>query len=185
MRQEIIGVYSFDELSESAKETAREWFRESDCWGWSEEWWQSAQAFSRIAPIDITKADYSRRDVAIRWNGISYVNRFDHDDSIRELSGFRAWKWLNNNGWFEWAAKESQGAYSMTGYCGDAPFGDALMAYAINPARVPTIEQVFYECAQEWVNQAADDMEYSYSDEAIDESIRINEYEFTADGRIH
>lgn len=171
-----IQLFQLSELTDKARERAIDAFRNSgDCWGWGAEWWDSAQAFSRIAPIDIREADYGRRDVTIRWTG---------DDDIRELSGLRAWKWLQNNGWFAWAENERKGACSMTGYCGDAPFGDAIAAYARKPLSVPDIEQVFYEAAQAWVFEAADDCDHAYSDEAIAEQIECNEFEFTADGKL-
>lgn len=169
-------LYQFDELSESAKERARVWYREGDCWPWGDEWWESAKAFSGIAPIEITEADYSRGAVSYRWTG---------DDEVAELEGVRAWKWLQNNGWFAWAAKEKPGACSMTGYCGDAPFADPLIdSYLKHPRRVPSLKQVFYEMAQSWVSAARDDLEDSQSDDAADENMRINEYEFTEAGDI-
>lgn len=167
-------VYQFDELSERAKERARDWYRSGVCWSWSEEWWDSAQAFSQIAPIKITEADYNRAHVSYRWTG---------DDDVANLEGVRAWKWLHNNGWFEWAAREKTGACTLTGYCGDAPFADPLIDdYLHHPARVPDLKQVFYEMAQSWVREAQSDMEYCYSDESVDENIRANEYEFTEQG---
>jgi hypothetical protein len=170
-------AFTFDELSEKAKDRARDKFRaDPDLWGWQSEWWDSAQAFSRIAPIDIREADYDRRHVSVRWTG---------DDDVAELSGLRAWKWLKNNGWIDWAINEAKGACTMTGYYGDAPFGDAIRAYGTgDPRKVPELRQVFYEAAQEWCKQAAEDMEHAYSDEAIDEMIACNDYEFDEDGRL-
>lgn len=166
-----VTVYQFDELSDSAKERAREWYRSTgDTWDWQAEWWQSAQAFSAIAPIDIRAAYYDRRHVEYRWTG---------DDDVGALEGLRAWKWLQNN---DWAARNKRGDCTMTGYCSDAPFGDAINSYVRTPSRVPELRQVFYEAAQAWVNDAADDYEYSYSDESVDENIRINEYEFDSEG---
>lgn len=169
-------IYSFDELSEEAKEFARDNFRnDGDLWGWQCEWWNSAQAFSKIAPIRITSADYDRADVDIEWTD---------DDAIADLSGLRAWKWLQNNYWFKWAANEKQGACTLTGYCGDCSFADTFAEYEKNPLSVPDLKQVFYESAQEWVQQARSDMEYSHSDEAIDSLIECNEYEFTELGEL-
>jgi hypothetical protein len=168
-----ITAYRFDELSDRAKERARDWYREGDTWGWSDEYWQSARAFAAIAPMDIWEADYSRGDVSVRWAG---------DDEVAELTGLRAWKWLANNGWFDLAAKNIQGDCTLTGFCGDCDLFDPIAQYAKNPLRVPELEQVFRECYYSWVHAARADMEHSYSDESVDESIRINEYEFDAEG---
>ena len=173
MRDITISVFQFDELTDTAKERARDWYRGLGAWSWQPEWWESAQAFTKIAPINIVALDYDRRHVSVVWTD---------DANVSELSGVRAWKWLKNNGWFEWAKANADGSCTMTGFCGDAPFGDPLVAYAKTPSKVPTLKQVFYECAQAWVNEAANDYEHSYSDEAVDETILANEYEFTSDG---
>lgn len=164
-------LYHFDELSDAAKSRACDAMRaDGDLWD-SSDWWDSAQAFP--GPITIAEADYGRGQVDMKWTG---------DDNVRELSGLRAWKWLQNNGWFTWAAKEELGACSATGFCGDAPFADLLAAYAKVPLCVPDLEQVFYECAQAWAFAARDDMEAAYSDECLADMAVANAYEFDEDG---
>jgi hypothetical protein len=167
--------YEYSELSDAAKQKAREWLASCDPWGGSEEWWDSAQAFAGIAPISIDSADYHAGHVRISWND---------DADVSELKGLRAWKWLQNNGWFDWAAREQPGACTLTGFCGDAPFADPLVGYSKTPLRVPDLKQVFYECAQKWVFEVRADMEHAYSDEALEEAIEANEYEFDAEGNI-
>lgn len=187
MRQETqtIIVCQFAELNDDAKDCARQWYRSSmgdDAWAWGDEWRDSAQAFSRIAPIKITDADFERGHVSIEWQGPDHASRYDHSDAIAELTGLRAWVWLTNNNWFVWAQKNREGECTMTGFCGDCAFGDALKEYERNPRRVPELKQVFYEMAQSWVYAARRDMESSNSDEYIDETIIANEYEFTDSG---
>ena len=183
MRTETITIYSYDELPETVRETVRNNFRTmGDLWAWSGEWWNSAQKFSRIAPIDIKEADWDRAHVTCEWTGPDYALRFDHSDEIAELSGLRAWKWLLNNNWFQWARRNAAGECTLTGYCGDCSFAGPLIEYEKNPSRVPDIKQVFYECAESWVYDAQQDCEYSYSDSAIDEMIEANDYEFLANG---
>ena len=183
MRTEIVEIFKFDELNDAAKERARDWYRSDGmAWGWSDEWWESAQAFSKIAPIKIIEANYDYRQVKIEWTGPDYASRYDHSDAIAELSGLRAWKWLENNNWFSWAAQERMGKCSLTGFCGDCSFADALKDYERNPARVPDLKQVFYEMAQAWVSDAQDDCEACNSDDCVSETIEANEYEFYANG---
>lgn len=179
-------VYQYDELSEAAQAKARDAYRNTgETWMDADEYWQAAQEFSKIAPLDITAADYYRGEVDIEWTGVWYASRFDHDECIEELSGLRAWKWLQNNDWFTFAARNKAGECTMTGTWCDGPFGDAIMEYADKPLHIPDIKQVFYEAAQEWVQSARRGFEYSYSDEAVIEAIEANEYEFTADGEWH
>ena len=173
MRTETIEVFTFDELSESAKEVARNWYRSGEVWHWGGEWWNSAVAFSAIAPIDIRGVDWDRADPDMRWSG---------DDDLRELSGVRAWKWLQNNGWFDLAAKNVMGDCTLTGYCGDCDFFDPIEKHRRHPAGVPDLETLFRDCVYSWAFAGRRDMEWCYSDECVDETIRCNEYEFTASG---
>jgi hypothetical protein len=167
-------LFTIDSLEGRAKERALDWVREGGPWVWQCEWWDSAQAFARIAPIDIAEADYGRRIVSAEWTG---------DDSVEALSGIRAAKWLINNGWEELAHKNAQGGCTLTGYCGDCPLFDVIVKYLANDwRRIPDLGQVFYECAQEWVNAAADDCEHAYSDEYCGELAEINELLFDEDG---
>jgi hypothetical protein len=176
MRTETIEVFTFDELSEPAKEQARNWYRsDGDLWHWADEWWNSAVAFSAIAPIDIRGVHWDNADPDMRWSG---------DDALRELSGARAWKWLHNNGWFDLAAKNVMGDCTLTGYCGDCEFFDPIEKYRRDPAGVPDLKTLFRDCVHSWAFAARRDMEWSYSDEAVDETIRCNQYEFDDLGRL-
>lgn len=172
MRTITKNLYQYEELNERAQERARDWFRSTDEWD-SSDWWESAKAFSKIAPIEITSADYDNAQVGIRWTG---------DESVAELSGIRAWKWLQNNNWFEWAAKNKTGACTMTGFCGDCGFADPIVEYAESPMQVPDLRQVFYESAQAWVTEAQNDSESSREDSAVADMIIGNEYEFDVEG---
>lgn len=169
-------VYSFNELSDDAKQAAIEYFRnDSDLWGWQSEYWDSAQAFAKIAPIDITEADYDRAQVTIRWTDT---------EEVKNLSGLRAWKWLQNNGWFDLAKRNKQGDCTLTGFCGDCDLFDDIEKYSLFPQSVPELGQLFYECAQSWVYAAQQDCQHAYSDAGITETIQCNDYEFTADGKL-
>lgn len=176
MRTKTIEIYAFHELSDAAKDAARDKLREwPDLWAWGEDCWKSAKAFSEIAPLEITEADYYRAQVSVRWKW---------GTELAEMSGLRAWKWLENNGWFKWARANKQGDCTMTGYCADCDFADPIIDYERKPRHVPALSQLFYECAQSWVYAARRDMEYCYSDAAIDELIECNEWEFYENGAI-
>lgn len=174
MRSETIFIYTFDELPDETKAKVRDNFRAMpDLWAWGEDYWQSAMAFEKIAPIEIIRADYSQGYVDTRWT---------ETEEIGELSGLRGWKWLLNNGWLAWADKNKQGACTLTGFCGDCGFADAIAHYALTPLSVPDISQVFREACQAWVKDAQSDCEHAYTDGAIDELIACNEYEFHVNG---
>lgn len=174
MKHVTIKICTYKELSEAAKERARDWYCEGDTWHCQDEWWQSAQEFSAIAPIDIQAADYERAHVEFEWQA---------DCDVADLKGVRAWKWLQNNGWFDLAARNVQGDCTLTGFCGDCSLFDPLHKYSASPLSVPDLRQVFYECAQSWIYDARLDLEASYSEEVVEENIIANEYEFTEHGK--
>lgn len=176
MRTETIEIFTFAELTDSAKERARQWFREGGCWHWSDEWWDSAAAFSKIAPIKVRSIHWERAEPEMVWS---------EDAELSELSGVRAWKWLHNNGWFDLAAENVKGGCTLTGYCGDCAFFDPIEKYARDPMGVPELGDLFRDCVYSWAFAARDDMEWSHSDECVDDTIEANGYEFEACGNFY
>jgi hypothetical protein len=178
MRTETVTrhLYAFGELSPEAKDRARDYFRElPDLWGWQNEWWDSAQAFERIAPVRVLRVDYGCGHADCAYTG---------EEDVGDLSGLRAWKWLHNNGWFDWAREETQGACSMTGFCGDAPFSDPIAALERTPASVPELRDLFCKCVHSWASAACSDYEDAYSDEGIERLLDCDFYEFDEDGNL-
>jgi len=170
-------VYTLEELSESAKEKAHgDWLNCSDLWHWQGEWEDSLNAFCAIAPVKWSEYN-------LDWGSISY--RWKEDESLAELSGVRAWKWLLNNGWFDLAERNARGECTLTGYCGDCDLFDPIHKVRDNPNKVPSLKQVFYECLQYWVYAARRDYEYCASMESFAETCEANEWLFTEGGKFH
>ena len=152
-------IYKFSELSESAKERARNWLRScQDAGGdWSAESLESIKAF--CAAYGVKLADWSIGP----WAPIEYRTNADN-------STFRGLKLSSID-------RDAM----PTGYCLDCTLyytfhdefkrtGDAKGAFSA------ALDAAF----QEW----RDDCEFQLSDEAIDESIEANCYEFTEEGEI-
>lgn len=72
MKEVIVKAYEFDELSDSAKEKAREWFRSVSCDYnfWSEYTLEEAEEQAALMGIDITNNKDSR-GAHIYWSGFS------------------------------------------------------------------------------------------------------------------
>ena len=173
MRVEIIKLYQFDELNDAAKEKAREWYRTDHVWDWHDEWWDSAVAFSAIAPVNVDGMEWYNVCSEMSWTG---------DDALRKISGVRAWKWLQNNGWFDLAAKNVVNGFTLTGYGSDNGFFDPIEKYQRDPAGVPDLETLFRACVYSWASAARRDMEWFYSDDCVDDMLVNGEYEFTSRG---
>ena len=186
-------LYPFSDLSEAAQERAVEAYRDAhagDAHAWGAEYRDSLEAFCRIAPI-----------VATGWEYGSYRN--DHidtefeDGDIADLSGLRAWKWLNNNGpdfrdgradddlsWFEAARREVVGGCTLTGFQADAPLFDPIHNAERNPLSITSLGDLFHECCEAWLESATEDYEWQSSDEYIREELVALYYEFEADGTL-
>lgn len=170
-----ITLYEFDDLSDAAKEVARDDYRAGgDLWPWADEWWASAKAFSEIAPIEVLAIDWDRADPDMRFD----------DDDLAGLTGVRAWKWLQNHGWFDLAARNARGDCTLTGYCGDCDFFDPIEAVRRDPGDIATLEDLFRDCVYAWAFAARRDLEYAYSDEAADEWLRESETLFLRSGKV-
>jgi hypothetical protein len=158
MRTETIEVYHFAELSDNAKEKAREWYRVNADFSWSDESKESINAFCDHFGIRLTQ-----------WN----VSPYSSPDYSAEYfnSHFRGLKLKDFNrdhmptGYFLdctlWMTFFDQ--FKATG-CAKKAFDSALWAGFIG-----------------W----RDDMESQLQDDYIDENLIINEYEFTENGKIY
>ena len=62
MKEKIIKLYQFDELSDNAKERARGWWRESLCY---DDWWESVYEDAAQAGLKITGFDLDRARAGI------------------------------------------------------------------------------------------------------------------------
>lgn len=90
MRIEQIKIYKFYELSEKSQDRAIELYNADNYEiHWQSEIIESFKAIFKTANIDLI--DYS-----VSIYGHSFI-KFDLDDCIKELSGVRAYAWLENN----------------------------------------------------------------------------------------
>ena len=198
MRTETITreLYKFEELSEAAKERARDWYREVHEYGWAEENRESLDAFCKDFPV---KATHWRYDA---WN-YEIVERITCDDEISELTGARlaAYIWNNYRSTITTRKEYKKGgcyhpgvkvrksrivlvenSCPFTGYCADESLLEPIRAFLKAPNNRQTFGDLLADCLTAWARDARDDCAYQISDECVDESILANEYEFTADG---
>lgn len=156
MKTMTINVYAFNELSESAKQKARDNYR-AKCHEYFclDEGFDSLKAF--CSHFGVTLTDWS-----IGTGSYSWVSTNANKDDFRGVK----LKAINRD-------------YMPTGYCMDCSLwitfydvfkatGNALLA--------------FNEAINQWVKDMVLDMEYEESDEYIDEHMIINEYEFNEHG---
>lgn len=201
---EEFDVYTFEELSDKAKERAREWFRgcmDGNDW-MAEEWRASLKAFVELFNGKL-------RDYCYPERGRSYVKvDWSIDDCILELSGVRLWKYLNANyggqvtvydggtvgssdnplryhkekrDGHAWILACKDGECPFTGCGTDCPFFDPLAEFVKRPDN-QTFEELLNDCLESFLSSAADAYEAMYEDEYADDAIIANAYEFTENG---
>lgn len=152
-----IDIFTFDELSESAKEKAREWWR-SDCdpLAWSDESRGSIEAFCDHFGVKLKE-----------WEVCPYSSPiYSTDAENRHFRGLRL--------------SQVDRDAMPTGYCLDATLrvtfydhfkktGDAKGAF----------DAALWEAFKEW----RDDIEWQLSDECVDELLMVNGYRFEESGK--
>jgi len=196
MREETIKIYTINELSETARQTAYEkWLSGQDYFFWGDENKNSLDAFLEI--FDITVSDWKVSSCYYDFNFSS-----NYDDDINSLSGIRLMKWLWNNHKTDiykpkYLSKNGVGSKNyisghskiqiesscpMTGYCMDNSLFYPILQFFNKPEKHITLEDLLRDCIDSFFADYQKDMEYSESMEAFKEDCEGNEIEFTEDG---
>lgn len=158
MRIETIQIFKFNELTDTAKKRARDWWKEGADFAWSDESRQSIQAF--CTEFGVHLKDWSVGPYSPFHYSTDAENRHFRNRKLREFK------------------RDAM----PTGYCLDCELwqtfcdefkrtGDAKSAF----------DSALWAAFKAW----RDDMEYQLSDECVDELLEINGYEFTEAGTIH
>ena len=206
MRTITTNIYKFDELSEEAKERAIEEYRSDMTLDWQDDINATIEAIAKAMNCSY---DYHSYD------GISFHVSFSPCDFGYELSGVRAWAFIENNfitpnekpktyylhgvihcdGRKNWSRK-SKINYTLddcpfTGYIADCCFAEAWEEWKKNftietkTHMGSTVEDFIKLVAEKLSKEWTYDNEYQMSDEAITEVIEANDYEFLEDGTFY
>jgi hypothetical protein len=148
-------IYTFEELTEDAKEKARAWYRQGIDYPWWDEVKDSLTAF--CDGFNIKVLDYSMGDARREYIKTDATN-----------ANFRGFK-----------LKDFDREEMPTGFCFDC---DLRYTFADEFKRYGSALGAFNEALEAFLRSVRNDVEYQYTDEAVDESIQCNGYEFTEDG---
>lgn len=158
MQIKKIAVFNFAELSDPAKGQALAYFRDRSEYPWFSDALASIKAFVKHFHGDVM--DYKIGSEVYR----SYVK------TTLDPSYFRGIK-----------LKDIDPAHNPTGYCLDFTLWGTMKEEF---SKTGDAYYAFQQAIESALHDIAADVEYQYSDEAIIESIEINDYEFTEDGEI-
>ena len=167
-------VFKFNELSDKAKEKAREWARSiDDLYAWGQENSDSLKGFAEH--FNLSKLDW---DITL-WGNSRATGKVPEE--LESLQGVRLWKWLQNSG--KLRGDLLAGNSPFTGYVFDENLLDPIRAFIKKPNVSTTYQGLIDDCLSEWVKAYISDWEYAYSDEGIDDFLIANEYEFEKNGK--
>jgi hypothetical protein len=160
MRTETITIYTFDELSDAAKETAREFGRQiigSD-FAWSEESLDSIRQFCDEFGVSLKSWSIGP------YEPVEFATDADNGHFRgRKLSEFSRDAMPN-------------------GYCLDCALWETFFdEFKRTGSAKSAFESAIYAGFTEW----RDDMESQLEDEYIDDFLTANEYEFDEDGNLY
>jgi len=145
----------FDELNDDAKQKAREWFTEGMEYFWSDDAIKSVREF--IGAFGLKATNYSFEPF-----GYCYITCNESDEVFEDLS-----------------VSEFKRDNMPTGYYIDCVLWETFYDTFESTGDA---KQAFNDALDKATKAIKDDMEYQYSDESVDENIRINDYEFTEAG---
>ena len=151
-----VGIYSFEELEDEAKERAREWYRNGLDYPWFSESIDSIRAFAKHFGVSLMDWEIG--------GGRNYIKT---DATNANFRGVRLDS-INRD-------------HMPTGYCLDA---DLWESFYDEFKKTGDAKHAFEQALEAALCAVQRDIEYHYSDEAVDESLRINEYEFNSNGSI-
>ena len=202
MRTEMImrEIYTFDELSESAKEKARDWWRNG---GLDYEWYESVcsdfMTICGILGFDVDSRDIQFSGFCSQGDGASFTGSYKYgkcsakkireyapqDAALHEIAD--TLQALQKRNFYSLSASVTR---NHSRYVHENTISCGYVERDSDNYQGPTsdAEETLTDCAHDlchWL-YARLEKEYDWlmSDEYIDETIRCNEYEFTATGEI-
>lgn len=196
-----VALYQFDELSDKAKEVAREWFRTASQ---HDEWWDSvfddAETIARLMGIEFDRkrggsapaiwfSGFSSQGdgacfegrYAYAKGGAAKLRQYAPEDVTLHAIVDQLQALQKAHGYQLLATVKQRGHYSHSG-CTDI---DVMRS---NDADVSAdTEQALARLLRDFMDwiyrQLNDEYDALNSNETVDDNIRCNEYEFEADGR--
>jgi hypothetical protein len=170
MRTATINYYKFDELSDKAKDRARDWWRHS---GLEHDWWDSIYEDAERVGVKITGFDTGRSwDITGDFIGTpeETANKILAEHGEDADTAAEARHYLKTVAEFMASAEKDE-------------YGE-LASYALEADLDDIITEFRRALLQGYLVMLRDELEYQYSEECVDELLTANEYEFTEDGKI-
>jgi len=203
MRTVEMKVYKFDELSDSAKDKAREWFRgtiEPD--DYAESVLDDANTIAQLFGLEIGTRTVklmgggSRQEPEIyfdlgRGSGVYFSWSYQYKPgALAAVKGYAGQDEALHKIVADLQAIQKKNFYQLqaSGEIRDRSYNtcevDRLDDKEPTADALQEVEDCIYQFSNWILSNLQKEYDYVNSDESVDENIRINEYEFTAEGEI-
>ena len=204
MRQEVINIYTFEELSPEAQDQAiqdRREVNQMEPFFWSDEALKAIE--SGLDAFGCSLGRYS-----IQWENanLSHVP-FSTPDNTEELTGLRLHRWIINNAYSALKERKPYGTYKkrengkweydrrsriiyadtccpFTGVCYDESFLYPIREFMKNPTPGTTLADLMHDAINAVLRDVESEIEYRDTDKAIREELISNGYEYLESGEI-
>ena len=174
MRTIEVKVFTFDELSDKAKQNAIETWSGGQEYFWGDEAIESLKQF-----VDHFNGNLSN------WN-IDFLDPYRNEYKLDLPKGMEDEEILNlilSLGSYNKDTLKGDGECKLSGYCMDESLGDGIRESWFNDGERDLRELVMAGINQ-WEIDVRKDCEYQCSEEYFAECCEANEYEFTEDGEL-
>ncbi|MGD9724895.1 MAG: hypothetical protein AB7V39_00605 [Nitrospiraceae bacterium] len=160
MREITVKLYQFDELTDHAKEKARDWYREG---GYDYEWWESVYEDAKTIGLEITEFDqyyYAKGRFTTYAEDVAGLILKEHGKTCET---------------YKTAAAYLKARATLS--------KNRSMDQELEDLLAEKDKEFLYALLQDYGTMLRKEIVYLESDESVDENIRANEYEFTEDGK--
>lgn len=170
MREITTKVYTFDELTDKAKENARDWYRQGAL---DDEWWSGVSSDAenvglKITEFDLGRASYVEAKFLDSAEETAHKIETEHGETCDTFKTAKAYLKKRDELLDTWPKDEN---------------GDFENEFQLD-VELDILDNDFLDSLQEDYRIILEkEAEYLTSDECIDDNITANGYEFTADGK--
>jgi len=179
-------IYTFNELSEDAKEKAiQKWRENSYEFDWVDDYLESIK--KGLDHFDCELIDYSIDPLNAYCS--SFKIKFNHSFNAQEMKSLRFWKYIQNNysSYFCKYQKKFRNTFEgncpFTGFCSDEYFLDEIREFLKKPYDYMNLYDLMRLCVDSTLSALQSDCEHQLSDEYISEQLSDG-YEFTENGKL-
>ena len=198
MREELVKVYTFEELDESAKENAREWFREclhNDFEDESDAITEMFQEYLAEQGYNVDFNDISWSLSSCQGDGVSFVWSADGNEvlsifsriydgnipkNVKRVIPFLEFKFVRDDSRYCHAYTVSTEIEIQRNYNGEIARVEGI---------IEEIERILDDDRLELCDAMGkigyEEIAYQFSNECIDELMKASGYEFTEDGKAY